>query len=97
MRWQFRVKAPLPFVVLFSVFMCNLVIQLATAFAISRWAPQQPDATHSYPIHWRGGIVTFVQPWLGKYCEYGFWAHFIMLALLLPVCWWYRDQMERIS
>lgn len=97
MRWRFKGKAPLPFKVVFALFMSNVVIQLGTAFAISRWAPRQPDAVHSYPIHWKGSVVTFVQPWLGKYFDCGFWGGFVLLAMVFLVQWWYRDQIERIS
>jgi hypothetical protein len=82
---------------MFVVLMCDVVAQLGTGFAVSHWAPRAPDAVHSYPIRWRGGTVTFVQPWLGKYFEYGFWAVFVLMAMLFLVQWWCRDQVEKIG
>jgi len=97
MRWQFKDKAPISFKVLFALFGVNLIAQLGSAFAIPHWAPTKPDAAHSFPIHFKGGLVHYVQPWLGQYFDYGFGAHFVLLALLFLIMWLHRDELERIS
>jgi len=97
MRWQFKGEAPVSFKVVMVLFFANLIAQLGTAFAIPRWLPTTPDAVHSSPIRFRGGAVYFIRPWLEKYFEYGFWAHFVLLALLFLSMWLHRDEVERVS
>lgn len=96
-RWQFKGEAPTSFKVVFAVLGVNLLGQFAASYAIPRWSRIRPDAVHSYLIRFKGGAVYFVQPWLGKYFSYGFWSHFILLALMLLIVWIHRDEVERIS
>jgi hypothetical protein len=96
MRWQFKEKEPVSLKVLFALLGINLLGQFAAVYAIPRRSPIRPDAAHSYLIRFKGGAVYFVQPWLGKYCDYGFWAHFILLALMFLIFWFHRDQIERV-
>jgi hypothetical protein len=96
MRWQFKEKEPASLKVLFALLGINFVGQFAAFYAILRWSPIRPDAAHSYPIRFKGGAVYFVQPWLGKYCDYGFWAHFVLLALMFLIFWFHRDEIERV-
>jgi len=97
MRWQFKGKTPASCKVLFALFGINFLGQFGTSWAIPRWSPTMPDFSHSYPIRFKGGAVFFVQPWLGKYCDYGFWAGFVLLALFFLIMWFHRDEVERIS
>jgi hypothetical protein len=95
-RWQFKGEAPASFKVLFTLLGINFLGQMAAFCAIPRWWPIRPDAAHSYLIRFKGGAVYFVQPWLGKYFVYGFWAHFVLLALGFLICWLHRDELERV-
>jgi len=97
MRWQFKGETPVSIKVLFPLFIANLVFQLAAAFLIPRWSPIRPDGAHSYAIRFSGGAVYFVQPWLGTYFDYGFWAHFALLALIFIIMWFHRDELERVG
>lgn len=85
------------FKVVMALFFANLIAELGTALAIPRWSPTTPDSLHSSPIRFKGGVVYFVQPWLEKYFAYGFWAHFVLLALLFLIMWLHRDEVERVS
>jgi hypothetical protein len=95
MRWQFKGKAPASFKVLVALFGINFAGQVVAFFAVP-WSPIRPDAAHSYPIQFKGGAVSFVQPWLGKYSYYGFAAHFVLLALMFLIMWLHRDEVERV-
>ena len=75
----------------------NIVLQIVTAYWISTQAPVQADSVHSYPIRFRGGPTFFVQPWLGAYDDYGFYAGFVLLGLLLLLLWLNRDKWERVG
>lgn len=77
--------------------MLNMLLQIATAYWIARWAPIQADPAHSYRIHGRGGPTYFVQPWLGAYSDYGLYLGFALLVLFGLLLWVNRDQLERIS
>jgi hypothetical protein len=97
MRWQFKGDAPVSFKVLFALLAVNFLLQFGASFAIPRWSPMRPDAAHSYAIRFKGGAVYFVQPWLGKYFDYGFWAGFVFLALIFLIMWLHRDELERVG
>jgi hypothetical protein len=97
MRWQFKGKAPVSFKVVFALFGINLVAQLGTLYAIQRWWPSQPDSAHSYAIRFKGGAVFFAEPWVGKYCDYGLWLGFVLLALMFAIMWFHRDEVERVD
>ena len=73
----------------------NVVLEMVTAYWISSQAPVAADPVHSYPTRFRGGPTFFVQPWLGAYNDYGFFAGFILLGLVLLLLWLDRDQLER--
>ncbi len=95
-RWQFKGKAPASIKAVFAVVSINFLGLAATSYAIPRWSPITSDATHSYPVHFKGSAGYFVEPWLGRYFEYGFWAHFALLALFFLMLWFHRDKIERI-
>ena len=95
MKWQFKGKAPGWAKVIAGLLMLNILLQIATAYWISRWAPVRTDPSHSYPIHFGGGPTYFVQPWLGAYSDYGLYAGFILIALFALLLWLNRDQLER--
>ncbi|MGO8795013.1 MAG: hypothetical protein ACLQLC_09335 [Candidatus Sulfotelmatobacter sp.] len=97
MRWQFKDEAPLSFKMVFTLLIANFLGQFVTSHAIPRWSPVTPDMVHPYPIRFKGGTVYFVQPWLGKYFDYGLRAQFVLLALLFLILWIHRDEVERLS
>jgi hypothetical protein len=96
MRWQFKDKAPVSIKIVFGLLGVNFLGQLATSYAIPRWSPITPDLAHPYLVRFKGFAGYFVQPWLGRYFEYGFWLHFVLLALFFVMLWFYRDEIERI-
>lgn len=79
----------------FSLFTIDFLVQFGLDFAIQRWWPTRPDSLHSSPIRFKGGSIHFVQPWLGKYEDYGFWGGFILLAFIFLLMWINRDDVER--
>ena len=95
MGWQFKGKTPAWARILASLIVLNLVGQIAASFAIPRWAPLRRDLVHSYALHFRGGPTYFVQPWVGMYTEYGYYAGFALLALFFLLLWVKRGQLER--
>jgi len=82
--------------VLAGVLMLNILLQIATAYWIARWAPNQADLVHPYRIRVHGGPTYFVQPWLGAYSDHGLYLGFVLLALFAVLLWVNRDQLERI-
>jgi hypothetical protein len=96
-RWQFKGKPPSWAYILTILLLFNLVLQIAAAYWISIRAPLQADSIHSYPTRFRGGLTFFVQPWLGAYADYGFYAGFVLLGLLLLLLWLNRDKLERVG
>ena len=96
MRWQFKGKTPVSILAVFALLGVNLVGQLATSWAIPQWSPITPDAEHSYFVHFKGFAGYYVQPWLGRYFEYGFWLHFVLLGIVFLLVWIYRKQIERV-
>jgi len=76
--------------VLFTVFFTNFVVDFAVGIWASRWAPRQPSAQYSYPIRFKGGIVAYLPPALGKYEVWGFWSGFVLLACIAFSFWYYE-------
>lgn len=98
MRWQFKGKIPGWAYTLTVLLLVHLVLQIVAAYWIPSWAPVQADSAHSYPIRFRGaGPTFFVQPWLGRYFDYGFYFGFVLLGLFLLLLWLNRDALERIG
>ena len=95
MRWQFKGKTPAWAYILTLLLLVNVVLQMVTAYWISSQAPVEADSVHSYPTRFRGGPTFFVPPWLGAYNDYGFYAGFILLGLVLLLLWLHRDKLER--
>ena len=95
MRWQFKGKTPAWAYILTGLLLVNVVLQMVTAYWISSQAPVEADPVHSYPTRFRGGPTFFVQPWLGAYNDYGSYAGFILLGLVLLLLWLDRDKLER--
>jgi hypothetical protein len=93
--WRFKGKTPLWASVLVLLIVVNLAGQIVTSYAIPRWAPVQRDAMHSYRIHFWHGPTYFVQPWVGVYTEYGYYAGFGLLALFFLLLWVNRGQLEK--
>lgn len=97
MRWQFKGKTPAWAYILTVLLLVNIGLQIGTAYWISSRAPVQADSVHSYPVRFRGGPTFFVQPWLGAYSEYGFYAGFALLGLFALLLWLNRDKLERVG
>ena len=95
MRWQFKGKTPAWAYILTVLLLVNVVLQMFTAYWISSRAPVEADSVHSYPTRFRGGPTFFVQPWLGAYNDYGLYAGFILLGLVLLLLWLNREKLER--
>ena len=93
--WRFKGKTPAWASTLAALIVVNLAGQIAVSWAIPRWAPVQQDAAHSYRIHFLRGPSFFVQPWLGMYTEYGYYAGFVLLALFFLLLWINRGQLEK--
>jgi len=96
MKLQFKGKTPVAIKVTFALVGLNFLGQLATSFLIPKWSPITPDEAHSYLVHYKGFAGYYVQPWVGLYFVYGFWLHFILLAVFFLMMWLYRDQIERV-
>ena len=96
-RWRFKGKLPTSFNIVMALFWINFLLRLTAFFAIPKWSPTKPDVIHNYPIQYQGGVIYFVQSWLGKYLDYGFWAAFVLIALLfLILAVFHRDKIERV-
>ena len=95
MRWQFKGKTPAWAYILTGLLLLQVVLQMVTIYWISSQAPVEADSVHSYPIRFRGGPTFFVQPWLGAYSHYGFYAGLILLGLVLLLLYLDRGNLER--
>jgi hypothetical protein len=95
-RLQFKGKTPAWAYVLAVLFMIDIFLQIASTYWIPHWAPVHADPAHVYPIHFRGGPTYFVQPWLGAYFNYGFYAGFVLIGLFLLLLLLNRGKVERI-
>jgi len=73
----------------------NFLVGYALAYAIPRSWPRVPDALHSRAVRFKGGMVYFVQPWLGKYFEDEIWIGFALLGLVFLLMWLHRDEVTR--
>jgi hypothetical protein len=96
MRLQFKGKTPVPIIAVFALLGVNLLGQMATSYLIPKWSPITADAAHPYFVHYSRFAGYYVDPWLGRYFVYGFWTHFVLLALFFLLLWIYRSQIERI-
>ena len=74
----------------FSILIANISTVLAVGFWVSRWAPRQPFGPYSYPFRFKGGVVAYLRPPVAYYLEWGFWAHFVLLASILLLFWIYE-------
>ncbi len=81
--------------ILAGVLVLNIALQIVTAYAIPRWFPIQRDASHPYAIHFKGGPIYYVQPWVGVYTDYGLWIGFALVTVFVILLWVNRDQLER--
>jgi hypothetical protein len=95
MSLRFKGKAPVSIKIIFGLLGLNFLGQLATSYLIPKWSPITADAAHPYLARYKGLAGYFVQPWVGIYFDYGFWLHFILLALFFVMLWVHRDQIER--
>jgi hypothetical protein len=55
------------------------------------WARLMPDATHTWPRHYRHSFTWYFTPPLGRYLQFGFPVLLIVAALLIVAeLWLYR-------
>jgi hypothetical protein len=83
-----------------KVMVALLFANFAGSFAVTLWAEQyaqrQPTITRSFPIHFKGGVVVFVQPWLGLYEHWSFWLQFVFLGLMGVMFWVYAQKGQAV-
>jgi hypothetical protein len=79
----------------FALMMMNFLVGYALASVIPRRWPRASDAVHSYPIRFKGGVVYFVQPWLGKCIDNDIWIGFALLGFFFLLMWLHRDEVTR--
>lgn len=96
-RLQFKGKTPVWAQILTGLMLVHVVLQITAAYWISHWALLHPDGTHPYRVRSRGGPAYFVQPWLGAYYDYGLYAGFALLGLVIFLLWFNRDKIERVG
>src|ERR1700722_3043876 len=94
-RWQFKEKAPLSVTVVLVLFMIVIALDIAAAWGIPEWSPTVPDAVHSVPIRYRGGVTYFVQPWLARATDDGVWLALGLGAACFFLFLVHRDKLER--
>src|ERR1700686_5739072 len=93
--WRFKNKTPLWFKVIVTLLMADAVAPFVFLSTVSAWALSAPDYTHAYRVPFRDGNVYFVQWWLGKYLD-AWWIGPLLLAILVLLLFWNRDQLERV-
>jgi hypothetical protein len=93
---QFKGETPVWAKVLVALMLVNAVLQIAAGYWVPNHAPIYPDASHPYRIQARGGPPYFVQPWVGLYYDYGFYAVFVLIGVFLLLLWINRDKIERV-
>ncbi len=86
---QFPHGTPRPFKAAIGLFFANFVLNFFGDVWAEHYAPRYPGPAHLFPLHYKGSLVVFVPSWLGYYLEWGFWAHFILLAMLGLMAWSY--------
>lgn len=77
------------FVVVFVATLVNFLASWYIGVAKSHFGVLVPDAAHTYPIRYRGGVSYFFQPALGTYLDWSFAAHFVALGVLFLLSWYY--------
>jgi len=93
-RYVFTGKTPWPFLAVGYTALANFL----AVWVLGGWCyTLVPDAVHSFVIRYRGGVLRYYRPRVGLYVEYGFWGHFVLLALAGFVVWCYRDQVRRVD
>lgn len=89
-NYDFPTGTPALLKVVFTVFFANFVTNFCVELWTSRWAPHQPSPGYSYPIRFEGGVVAYVPPTVGQYEVWGFWSHFVLLAFIFLLFWYYE-------
>jgi hypothetical protein len=95
-RWQFKEKTPTSVKVVMLLFFAVLAVNLAAWWSIPEWSPRVPDAVHSVPIRFKGGVIYFVQPWLAKTARDANWLAIGLGAAGFVLFWLHRDELERL-
>jgi hypothetical protein len=95
-RWQFKEKTPMSVKVVMPLFFAVMVLDLAAGWNIPEWSPTAPDQVHSIPMHWRGGVTYFVQPWLATLLHDADWCAGGLGAISALLFWLHRDELERV-
>jgi hypothetical protein len=96
-RWQFKEKPPLSVRIVMVLFLVVLWLDIAAAWGIPEWSPTAPDAAHSVPIRYRGGVTYFVQPCLARATHDADWLAFGLGAASAVLFLVHRDKLERLS
>lgn len=95
-RWQFKGKTPTSVKVVMLLFFAVLAVNLAAWWSILEWSPTVPDALHSVPIRFKGGVIYFVQSWLVKTARDANWLAIALGAACFVLFWLHRDELERL-
>jgi hypothetical protein len=96
-RWQFKEKPPLSVRIVMGLFFVVLPLDIAGVWAIPEWSPTVPDAAHSVPIRYKGGVTYFVQPWVAGATRDGDWLAIGLGAACVVLFLVHRDKLERLS
>jgi hypothetical protein len=95
-RWYFKEKAPWSVTFALALFMVVLALDIAAAWIIPQWSPTVPDALHSIPVRYKGGVTYFVQPWLARATDYADWVALGSGAACFVLFLVHRDKLERL-
>jgi hypothetical protein len=82
-----RGKSPWALKTSFTLLIANFVGSFSVTSWAENYAPHQVSATDTFPIHFKGGLVVFVRPWLGLYEHWSFWLNFLFLGLFGLLFW----------
>jgi hypothetical protein len=82
-KYEFPRGVPLALKVVMTVALANFVLWFATGLYVREFAPLQRSGVNSFATYWKGGLVRFVPPSVGYYLKFGFWVHFLALAVCL--------------
>jgi hypothetical protein len=87
--YDFPDGTPAPLKVVWAALVTNFVADLSIGIWASSWAPRQYSTYYSYPVKFKGRIVVFLPPLLGRYSVWGFWSHFALLGIIAILTWYY--------
>ena len=88
-RIGFPNRTPVPAIFVTVLLFANLVGLFAVDQWVKRYAPHQPSLSFPFPVKLKPGVDAFAPSWLGRYEQWGFWLHFVLLGLVFLVYGWY--------